>query len=191
MCDMVKILTLSEASARPYFEQIIEIYRSAFTISPYNDDLGDVLTFAGRLPYHARWKGFRCVVASDGEGSSSPLVGFAYGFASRPDTWWRELVAAEMSQELAQEWLEDCFEFVMLAVTPAYQGQKIGGRLHDALLAGQPQRTAVLSTLQEETNALHLYRSRGWINLLEDFFFPGIQKPYLIMGLRLTHNLDY
>src|SRR5512146_701318 len=112
---MVNIHTLSAEATRPYFDQIIEVYRSAFTIPPYSDDLGDVLTFAGRMPYHARWKGFRCVIAVDDDGVASPLVGFAYGFTSRPDTWWRELVAASMSTAAAQEWLEDCFEFVELA----------------------------------------------------------------------------
>ena len=183
---MVKILTLSAETAQPYFDQIVEIYRSAFTVPPYNDDLGDVLTFSGRLPYHARWKGFHCVAAVDQEGEALPVVGFAYGFSSHPDTWWRMLVSEKMSQPMIQEWLSDCFEFVELAVTPAFQGHQIGGKLHDALLAGVKHRTAVLSTLQEETNALHLYRKRGWVNLLENFTFPGIHKPYLIMGLRLN-----
>ncbi len=164
-----------------------------------------MLTFAGRLPYHARWKGFRCVVAcKQGENNSagSPgneppvsgdpgVIGFAYGFTSQPDTWWRELVMAEMDPAAAQEWLEDCFEFVELAVAPAFQGQRIGGQLHDALLAGVKHRNAVLSTLQADTNAMHLYRKRGWVNLIEDFRFPGIEKPFIIMGLKIVNNLDH
>ncbi len=202
---MVKIIVLPVTEVKAYYDQMVEVYRSAFTIPPYNDDLGDVLTFAGRLPYHARWKGFRCVVARDqafdspasvpGAGppvSGGPgVVGFAYGFTSQPDTWWRELVTAEMSPPAAREWLEDCFEFVELAVTPAFQGQHIGGRLHDALLAGVNHRTAVLSTLQADTNALHLYRNRGWVDLIENFRFPGIQKPFLIMGLKIVNNIDH
>ena len=188
---MVKIISLSAETAKPYFDQMVDIYQSAFTVPPYSDDLGDVLTFSGRLPYHARWKGFRCVAAFDQAVEPFPLVGFAYGFTSQPDHWWRELVSGKMSQAMVQDWLEDCFEFVELAVTPAYQRRQIGGGLHDALLAGLNYRTAVLSTLQEETNALHLYRKRGWINLLENFKFPGIERTYLIMGLRLIQNLDW
>jgi GNAT superfamily N-acetyltransferase len=201
---MVNVILLPGRLVQSYYDQIVEVYRNAFTIPPYNDDLGDVLIFSGRLPYHARWKGFRCVVALD-QGENSPagesglepplpgsqsVVGFAYGFTSQPNTWWRELVTAEMSRPTVQEWLADCFEFVELAVTPAYQGRSIGGQLHDALLAGVSHRTAVLSTLQAETNALRLYRKRGWINLLENFRFPGIEKPFLIMGLKIVHNLD-
>ncbi len=186
---MIKIGLLANTQVPAYFDQMVEVYRNTFTLPPYSDDLGDVLTFAGRLPYHARWKGFRCVVALDEE-AKSPLVGFAYGFSSRPDTWWRELVAAKMSPALIQDWLEDCFEFVELAVTPSFQGQRIGGQLHDSLLAGVKHRTAVLSTLQADTNALHLYRKRGWVNLIENFVFPGISKPFLIMGLKMSQNLD-
>ncbi len=184
---------------------MVEVYRSAVTIPPYTDDLGDVLTFAGRLPYHARWKGFRCVVACNQAenlpasvpGENPPaagdpiVVGFAYGFTSQPDTWWRELVTGAMSLPAALEWLEDCFEFVELAVTPAFQGQRIGGQLHDALLTGVTHRTAVLSTLQADTNAVHLYRKRGWVDLVENFRFPGIYKPFLIMGLKIINNIDH
>ncbi len=202
---MDNIILLPVTQVQAYYDQIVEVYRSAFTVPPYDDDLGDVLTFSGRLPYHARWKGFRCVVALD-QAAQDPagtpgfelpvsggtgVVGFAYGFTSQPDTWWRELVTAEMSLPAVHEWLEDCFEFVELAVTPAYQGQRIGGRLHDALLQGIQHRTAVLSTLQADTNALHLYRKRGWVNIIENFKFPGIQKPFLIMGLKIVHNIDH
>lgn len=188
---MVKILTLNAETSRSYFDQMVEIYQRAFTVPPYNDDLGDVLTFSGRLPYHARWKGFRCVAALDQDDETHTLVGFAYGFSSLPDNWWRLLVTEKMHPAMIQEWMEDCFEFVQLAVTPAYQGRKIGGMLHDALLTGIHHRTAVLSTLQEETNALHLYRKRGWVNVIENFVFPGIQRTYLIMGLKIINNLDW
>ncbi len=202
---MVKIAVLPVTQVQAYYDQIVEVYRSAFTVPPYNDDLGDVLTFSGRLPYHARWQGFRCVVAfnqpDDAPGgapglepplaSGPEVVGFAYGFTSRPDTWWRELVTAEMNPLTVQEWMEDCFELVELAVVPVYQGRRIGGQLHDTLLAGVFHRTAVLSTLQADTNALHLYQKRGWVNLLENFRFPGIQMPFAIMGLKIVHNIDH
>jgi GNAT superfamily N-acetyltransferase len=63
------------------------------------------------------------------------------------------------------------------------QGRGIGGRLHNALLGWLPHRTALLSTHQSETQALCLYRKRGWVPLLEGFVFPGGDAPFLIMGL--------
>ena len=190
---MLEILTLTGAQTRPYFGPIQEIYASAFKAPPFNEALADVLVFSARLPQHARWGGFKCVLAVDrvagidgnlAPGAGTP-VGFAYGYVSRPDTWWRQQVDGAMSREMVLEWLQDCFEFVELAVSPAYQGRGAGGRLHDALLAGIKQRTAILSTPQANTKALHLYRKRGWVNLIENFVFQGVPLPYLIMGMRL------
>jgi GNAT superfamily N-acetyltransferase len=181
---MLEIVILTEAECRPYFSQIANIYQKAFAAPPYNETLGDVLTFEGRLPYHARWKGFRCATARLNVGEAP--VGFAYGYATQPDTWWHEQVSEHMPAEMAAEWLVNSFEFVELAVLPEHQGRGIGGRLHDALLAGLPQRRAILSTPQQQTNALHLYQKRGWINLIENFLFPGVTLEYRIMGKKMT-----
>jgi hypothetical protein len=62
----------------------------------------------------------------------------------------------------------------------------LGGRLHDALLAGCEQRTAALSTIRLQTPAYHLYRRRGWRTLGEDIHFPGVATPYRVMGLELA-----
>jgi ribosomal protein S18 acetylase RimI-like enzyme len=95
-----------------------------------------------------------------------------------------------MDPAAAQRWLTDTFELVELAVAPHAQGRGIGSRLHDTLLADLPHQAAVLSTIQSETVALKLYRKRGWTVLLENFFFPGTSKPYIIMGLTLMRKID-
>jgi GNAT superfamily N-acetyltransferase len=84
-----------------------------------------------------------------------------------------------------ETWIDEAFELVEFAVLPAYHGKGIGGKLHDFALDGLPHRRAVLSTVQSETNALQLYRKRGWRILLDNFYFPSVAKPYLIMGLDL------
>ncbi len=193
MENSIEILALSGAETAPFFDRMVEVYSAAFEAPPYSKTLGDFLIFSGRLPVHARWKGFKCVIAVEKTGigpagAGAPEgkpVGFAYGYTSRPDTWWRQQLAEKMSRETAAAWLADCFEFVELAVIPERQGLGTGGRLHDALLAGLGQQTAVLSTIQGETNALHLYRKRGWVSLLDNFRFEGAPEAYLIMGLRL------
>lgn len=193
MENSIEILALSGAEAAPFFDRMVEIYSAAFQAPPYSKILGDFLIFSGRLPVHARWKGFKCAIAVEKigigpSGAGAPegkAVGFAYGYTSRPDTWWRRQLVEKMSRETTAEWLADCFEFVELAVIPERQGKGTGGRLHDALLAGLDRRTAVLSTIQGETNALHLYRKRGWVPLLDNFRFEGAPEAYLIMGLRL------
>jgi ribosomal protein S18 acetylase RimI-like enzyme len=69
-----------------------------------------------------------------------------------------------------------------MAVLPEFQGQGIGGQLHDLLLQDLPYRHGLLSTLNEETNATALYRRRGWQVLLEPFQFAGVNRLYRIMG---------
>jgi ribosomal protein S18 acetylase RimI-like enzyme len=181
---MAEILTLSAGETKPLFPQLAAVYQAAFDAAPYYETLGDFLTFEGRLPFHVRWKGFRCVVARRAPGES--IIGFAYGYTSQVDTWWHAQVITRLSPWQKSEWLSDCFEFVELGVTPAFQGQGIGGSLHDALLSGLQHRTAVLSTPQQQTNALHLYRKRGWIDLLQDFHFAGVAMAYRIMGKKLN-----
>jgi len=181
---MIQIFSLSEAEIRPCFAQMADIYAGAFAEAPYYESLGDVLAFSGLIPYHAQRPGFKCVAAAEGN-DASRMVGFAYGYDSQPDNWWRMQVAYQMKTALAAEWLSSCFELVELAVLPASQGQGIGGKLHDALLDGLHKRTAILSTAQAETRALHLYRSRGWVTLMDHFIFSGADMTFLIMGLRL------
>lgn len=179
----VEILTLSALQTRPYFDEIIGIYQAAFSQPPYNESLPDILNFAARLPYHAVNPGFRCVVARPAPRAG--IIGFAYGYAGLPRTWWYGLVAPALPPDQAELWLGDYFELAELAVHPDWQGQGAGGLLHDSLLRGLPHRTAALSTPQVETNALHLYQRRGWVNLIEHFRFPGVEMVYRIMGLKL------
>ncbi len=162
--------------------QLQRVYLAAFSLPPYREGETDVVRFRESFMRHARRGGFRCVVAED---SSDGVVGFGYGYTSKPGQWWRDVVEEALSKENAKKWLADAFELVELAVLPSMQGHGIGGRIHDELLRGLPHRTAVLSTFQAESPALKLYRNRGWITLLWDFDFPGAPRPILIMGLDL------
>ncbi len=134
------------------------------------------------LVSHSRRGGFRLFVARDEAGQ---LVGFSYGYQGRPGQWWHDFVSRLLSPEGQAEWLGNCFQFVELAVLPAYQGQDIGGRLHDALLAGVPYRTAVLSTYAGENRAMRLYQKRGWKRLANDLTLPGSTVPMVVLGLAL------
>jgi len=153
---------------------ILGVYRAAFAAPPYNEGVAELTRFAESLAKHAGRDGFRCVVAR--EASTGQIVGFAYGFASKPGRWWHDTIAEQFTAEQAQEWLSDAFELVELAVTPVMQGYGIGGRLHDALIADLRQRTAVLSTYQGDTNAMQLYRKRGWAILQFVALFFGFRQ---------------
>lgn len=163
--------------------QFVTIYRDAFSAPPYCKGEAEVVGFARSFSQHVGREGFRMVTASDGE--AGPIVGFAYGYANTPDQLWHEVVAKAVQPPVVAEWLMDSFRLVEMAVVPRAQGQGIGGLLHDRLLSGLLCRKAVLSTLAAETNAYGMYRKRGWVVLLEEIWFPGVARPYQIMGLEL------
>lgn len=163
--------------------RITEIYREAFKPPPYNKPEAEIDEFARALTTQFEREGYKFVAAFGG--NPERLVGFAYGYACLPERWWYQQVQPDLPQEIAERWLEDSFNFVEIAVDPQFQGQGLGGRLHDRLLAGLPYARAVLSTLQADTAAQRLYRGRGWVVLQENLFFPGVERRYQIMGLEL------
>ena len=179
----VKIMPLPREGVRPALGELTEVYRSAFSQPPYNENRADGDAFAARLRFHSLRNGFRCYIAR--ESRRDALVGFAYGYTGGPGLWWFDLVRQAISHEAYHYWLSDYFEFVELAVTPVFQGQRIGSQLHDHLLTGLAYRTAVLSTIQAETRAMKLYTRRGWTPLARNYHFPGSDDLYVIMGLDL------
>jgi ribosomal protein S18 acetylase RimI-like enzyme len=180
----IEILPLPKTIPLGVLSQMGDIHAEAFSGPPYYETLGDALTFSGRLPFHIQRRGFKAHIAVDGT-APERILGYAYGYDSQPDNWWRMQVSSKMTPEMAADWLENCFELVELAVLPAFQGKSLGARLHDSLLTGLAHRTAVLSTAQKETPALRLYRKRGWETLLDQFTFSGAAVTFLIMGLRM------
>lgn len=179
----LQIRTLSSQELTAVRDQILAVYLAAFAEPPYFEKEEDVARFAESLTRHTQREGFRCCIAEDS--ATGQVLGFTYGYTSQAGQWWYDRVAQALSQETIAAWLNGAFEFVELAVIPSMQGQRIGGKLHDALLAGLPHRTAVLSTYQAEIAALRLYRRKGWITLLQDYFFPGSDRRMVIMGLDL------
>lgn len=165
---------------------LLAVYSAAFAPAPYNESPEDFERFDESLARHSRRKGFRCCVARDN--ADGRLLGFAYGYNGGPGDYWWEAVSDALEPLVADKWLGNCFQLNEIAVLPPAQGQGIGGWLHDVLLEGLSQRTAVLSTLQAETRAVRLYRRRGWVTLLHDFVFPEAADPYVIMGTDLRHR---
>jgi ribosomal protein S18 acetylase RimI-like enzyme len=181
----IEIIQIPAQEIETVADQIVDVYRKAFAAPPYSMQETDVRQFANVLPCHIYRKGFRCFVAREEiewKQAERPILGVAYGFIGETGQWWHDLVARGLGREAAKEWLTDVFEVTELAVLPSMQGKGIGGKLHDALLHGLPQRTAVLSTAEVETAAVKLYQKRNWITLLHNFYFPGYSMPYRIMG---------
>jgi GNAT superfamily N-acetyltransferase len=179
----VMYVPLANQQIETFRDRIVTIYRDAFSAPPYRKGEDEVVDFAQSLSQHVEREGFRMVAAWEDE--TDQIVGFAYGYANTPDQWWHAEVAKAVQPQIVAEWLTNSFRLVEIAVTPEDQGQGVGGLLHDHLLSGLPYQKAVLSTLAAETNAYWMYRKRGWEILLEDVLFPGVTRPYRIMGLEL------
>jgi ribosomal protein S18 acetylase RimI-like enzyme len=136
-----------------------------------------------RVPRHAGRDGFRFLGAF---GPGGRLVGFVYGYTGAPGHWWYDKVAAGLDARTRAEWLEPVhFELTEIAVDPPYQGRGLGGRLHDAVLAGLPHERALLSALADNTRVIRFYEERGWRVLLPKLRFEQGRPLFAILGKEL------
>ena len=177
MNKMVDIREVSREAILPWLPAILDIYAQVHGL--------DAQAIAGReviMRRHFGRRGYRGFIAV----AADRLVGFAYGYTGDPGQYWYDKVWAAMIPQQRAEWLKpEHFEFVELAVHPEWQGQGIGGRLHDLLLEGRPEPVALLTVRADNTPALHLYRNRGWEVVLDDFRFAPGGEQYLVMGKHL------
>jgi GNAT superfamily N-acetyltransferase len=180
---VVIVNSLTNPQIEALRDQFVTIYRDAFSAPPYCKGEDEVVDFAQSLRQHVEREGFRIAVALGDK--TDQIVGFAYGYTNTPGQFWHEEVAKVVQPQIVAEWLMNSFRLVEMAVTPKAQGQGLGGLLHDHLLSGAPCWKAVLSTMAAETSAYWMYHKRGWVVLLDDFFFSGVARPYWIMGLEL------
>ena len=182
----VVVHSLGVQEVKAFHDQLVTIYRDAFTPAPYCKAQADVVDFAQSLPRHVRREGFHMAVAL--EPGADQVAGFAYGYANTPDQWWHEEVAKAVEPWIVTEWLTGSFRLVEMALAPEAQGRGIGGLLHDQLLGGLSCQRAILSTMAANTSACRMYCNRGWRVLLDDHFFPGVPRPYRVMGLELKRG---
>jgi ribosomal protein S18 acetylase RimI-like enzyme len=137
------------------------------------------------LPRHTARDGFRFIGAFEGE----RLLGFVYGYRGEAGQWWHDRVAAALGTEEAARWLgPGHFEFTELHVRAEHRRQGIGGKLHDAVLAGLAAPTSVLSTQADNEPAIALYANRGWQVIVPQLDF-GSGRPFLIMGKDLRKHV--
>jgi ribosomal protein S18 acetylase RimI-like enzyme len=157
--------------------EIEELWRRVFPGTPAE-------RFDEILPRHVERRGFRFLAARTEDGA---LAGFAYGYQGGSGEWWHDRVSAAMTPDQRRQWLgPGHFEFVELQVAPEFEGQGIGGRLHDALLADAGGSTSVLSTQSSNERALGFYARRGWQTLIDDIRFGEGYPPFVVLGKRLA-----
>jgi ribosomal protein S18 acetylase RimI-like enzyme len=114
--------------------------------------------------------------------SGHRLVGFGYGMPNDRTQWWSTVIEPYLERTGNVHWLDDSFSVTELHVLPAYQGLGIGRKLITTLVAGASEPRSILSAIDRETPARHLYRSLGYVDLARRVMFPNTPLPYAVMG---------
>ncbi|MFI5707490.1 GNAT family N-acetyltransferase [Kribbella sp. NPDC051620] len=139
----------------------------------YQEVFGDFDTFdhwrTDLYDRHATRDGYRLVTAVDGPG----VVGFGWGYTGQRGQYWSDLVCEALPAAITDEWVGGHFEFVELAVLPAYRGRGVGRALHDKLLESVTSRCLLSTTDSPDDPAVRLYLSAGWWKL--GVLRPGVQ----------------
>ncbi|TLS36956.1 GNAT family N-acetyltransferase [Pseudalkalibacillus caeni] len=161
-------------------EQIGELYCKTFLKEGYTTD--DKEAAVSNIKKHAGYKGFYGVKGKD---TKERIVGFAYGYSSFPDQFYRQKIAAQLTEEQIKHWLSNCFEFVEIAVDPSYKRLGIASRLHDELLSQADHRTSVLTTGTSNNPAIKFYQKKGWMLIKMNAPVLSIESPQIIMGKEL------
>lgn len=63
------------------------------------------------------------------------IVGLTYGFTSSHEGWFGMCLDPALDAAGVQQWGEDAFEFVELAVLPESRKRGVAGRMHDRLFS--------------------------------------------------------
>ncbi|HEY1487109.1 MAG TPA: GNAT family N-acetyltransferase [Micromonosporaceae bacterium] len=166
-------------------DDVVEVYGQAMNYGPAMLD-----SRRGYMATHVHRSGFRAVATTDETGQ---VYGFGYGYTSRDGQWWHDQVRAGMRRDQRRRWLTDCFEIVELHVRPAAQGHGIGAAQLTSLLRMSTARRVLLSTPEadeEKSRAWRLYRRFGFVDLLRDFYFPGDERPFAILGHEMPEATD-
>jgi ribosomal protein S18 acetylase RimI-like enzyme len=167
-------------SGRQFAARVDDAMRIYVRAMRYPDHTGAQRAVSARK--HVTLDGFTCRAALLDDGT---LVGFGYGYTTKPGQWWHDLVRNALKPEAAQQWLHDAFELSELHVRPDYHGHGIGRRLLTELAEGIPHAAMLLSTPDQDTRAFRLYRSTGFVDLARNYLFPGDARPFAVLGARL------
>lgn len=175
---IVKKLSIEEALQLQ--NSIVEVYRSVFTLPPYNSSEEKIDKFAKSWESLVRKEGFEIVAAF----VNNEMVGFSSGWKSIPGDYWYEKFKIALGDG-SQLWLEDCFEFVELAVKPSAQGLGLGRDLTKEIFKNVNAKTALLLTHSSGTKASEMYVRNGWI-VLNNNFVTSSGQIFQIMGKKLN-----
>ena len=177
-----RILRVDAEWMREHLRETLEIYGEAMGYPA-----SVVEARYGHAASHTTRMGFEAVAAFDPAGA---LIGFGYGYTTRPGQWWYDQVADALGRARSRQWLRDTFELCEFHVRPDQQGMGVGRNLLRTLLGGVAHPHVVLSTPDSDTRAFRLYRSESFVDLMRSHYFPGDTRPFAILGLNRRASPD-
>lgn len=113
------------------------------------------------------------------------LAGFVYGMPNNRVYWWSTVVQPYLRAVGEDRWLDDTFVITELHVHPAFQQRGIGRELITRITDDAAEPRSLLSAIDVESPARHLYRQLGYRDLARRVVFPGAPSPYVVMGAEL------
>ncbi len=128
----------------------------------YAERLGDPFFSAPRYWQRLTAYGDRAGFALATGRIDGTLVGYALGYTLPAGSgWWRGL-RASVEPELLVEDGQRTFALTEIMVREEWRRRGYARRLHDALLAGRPERRAALLVLPDNEPARAAYATWGW-----------------------------
>ncbi|MFE3431816.1 GNAT family N-acetyltransferase [Streptomyces sp. NPDC059171] len=144
-----------------YADGIRDVYASAFSAPPWNEDPAGADAYAERLARDALRPGFTAAVATAG----GTVTGFATAWVT-PEVFPADRsygqVAEAFGPARTRAWLCGALEVNELAVTPEAHGCGLGAALLDAVTGAAPGGRCWLLTSVRAEAALRLYERTGW-----------------------------
>ncbi|MGI5214708.1 GNAT family N-acetyltransferase [Plantactinospora sp. CA-290183] len=141
------------AEAAGLADDLADLYQDARAEPLFDGPLWTREAFLRRLRQQLVRPGFTLVTAHLG----GPMVGIAFGLPFPAGRWW----AGESTPPPAEVLAAARFAVVDLDVRSACRNRGIGRALLDELLAGRPERYAMLSTMPHSPARL-MYQRWGW-----------------------------
>ncbi|HEY3482206.1 MAG TPA: GNAT family N-acetyltransferase [Streptomyces sp.] len=131
---------------------------------------------------HLAYPGARALGATAPDGR---LVGFVYGLPNDRAHWWSSVVQPYLRQRGNDDWLDDSFVITELHVLPDHQGHGVGRELITVITDSATEPRSILSAIDGDSPARHLYRALGYRDLARPVHFPSAARPYAVMGAPL------
>jgi GNAT superfamily N-acetyltransferase len=172
MAEDLTVRHYDAVGAQSIAEQLIVPIYEASHADVLANPFYDTRRFLERLAGYTQRDGFELVVGSVSAGAGDQPAGLAFGYTLPPTTRWWEGLVTPVPEGFTDEDGTRTFAFNELMVHPRWQRRGIARALHDALLAGRPERRATLLVRADNTPARTAYLRWGWQTVAQLQPFP-------------------